>query len=67
MFNQDRFMHARPLLKNLNALNLYQVNLLQVLPFMHKIETNSSPQIFLHQFQTINHKYGTWYSRNNFK
>ena len=34
---------------------------------MHKIKTNSSPGIFLHQFQTINHKYATRYPRNNFK
>ena len=31
IFNQDRFTHARPLLKTLNALNVYQINLLQVL------------------------------------
>ena len=67
IFNQDRFTHARLLLKTLNALNVYQINLLQVLLFMHKIKTNSSPRIFLHQFQTINHKYATRYSRINFK
>ena len=67
IFNQDRFTHVRPLLKALNALNVYQINMLQVLLFVHKIKTNSSSRIFLHQFQTINHKYATWYSRNNFK
>ena len=67
MFSQDRFTHARPLLKTLNALNFYQINLLQILLFMHKIKTNTSPRIFLHQFQTINHKHATRYSRNNFK
>ena len=67
IFNQDRFTHARPILKTLNALNVYQINLLRVLLFMHKIKTNSSPRIFLHQFQTINHKYATRHSRNNFK
>ena len=67
IFNKDSFTHARPLLKILNALNVYQINLLQVLLLMHKIKTNSSPRIFRHQFQTINHKYATRYSRNNFK
>ena len=66
IFNQDRFTHTRPLLKTLNPLNVHQINLLQVLLFMHKIKTNSSPRIFLHQFQTINHKHATRYSRNNF-
>ena len=67
IFNQDRFTHAPPLLKTLNALNVYQINLLQVLLFTHKIKTNSSPRIFLHQFETINHKYATRLSRNKFK
>ena len=67
IFNQDRFTHARPLLKTLNALNVYQINLLQVLLFKHEIKTNSSLRIFLHQFKTINHKYATRHSRNYFK
>ena len=67
IFNQDRFTDVRPSLKTLNTLNVYQINLLQALLFMHKIKTNSSPPIFLHQFQTINHEYATRYSRNNFK
>ena len=65
IFNQDRFTHVPPLLKTVNALNVYQINLLQVLLFMHKIKTNSSPWIFQHQFQTIKH--ATRYSRNSFK
>ena len=40
---------------------------MQVLLFMHKIKTNLFPRIFVHQFQTINHKYGSRYSRNNLK
>ena len=28
IFSQDRFTHARPLLMTLNALNVYQINLL---------------------------------------
>ena len=48
-------------LRLLNALNVYQINLLQVILFMHKIKTNSSPWIFLHPFQTINYKYATRY------
>ena len=60
-------MHTRPLLKTLNVLNVYQMNLFQVHLFIHKIKTNLSLQTFLHQFQTINHKYSTWYSKNNFE
>ena len=31
ILNQDRFTHARSLLKTLNVLNVYQMNLLQVI------------------------------------
>ena len=65
IFNQDRFIYARPLLKTLNALNVCQINLLQVLLLMQKIKINLSPRVFLHQFQTINHKYAARYCRNN--
>ena len=47
IFNQDRFTHVRPLLK---TLNVCQINLLQVLLFMHKIKTNSS-QARIYGFQ----------------
>ena len=66
-FNLDRFAHAHPLLKTLNALNVYQINLLQVLLFIHKIKIKSSSRIFLHQFQTVCHKYATQYFKKNFK
>ena len=65
--NQDRFKHNDPLLKILNALHVYKIKLFQVLLFMYKIKTNSSHQIFLHQFQTINYKYATRYFRKYFK
>ena len=65
--NQDRFKHNDPLLKILNALHVYKIKLFQVLLFMYKIKTNSSPQIFLHQFQKMNYKYATRYSRKYFK
>ena len=63
IFNRHRLMHTRSLLKSLNALNVYQINLLQVLLFMYKIKTNTPPRIFAYHLQTINPKYATRYSR----
>ena len=63
----QRFTHVCPLPETLNALNVYQMSLFQVLLLMHKIRSNSFPRISLHQFQTTSHKYATQYSRNNFK
>ena len=67
IFDQDKFTHVLSLLKTLNALNVYQINLLQVLLFIHKIKIKSSSRIFLHQFQTVCHKYATQYFKKNFK
>ena len=61
--NRHRLMHPCSLLKSLNALNVYQINLLQVLLFMYKIKTNTPPRIFAYHLQTINPKYATRYSR----
>ena len=63
IFNRHRLMHTHSLLKSLNALNVYQINLLQVLLFMYKIKTNTPPRIFAYHLQTINPKYATRYSR----
>ena len=52
IFNKGRFMDARAILATLNALNVYQINLLQV-EDKQKIKTNSSSRIFLHQLQII--------------
>ena len=66
-FNHHRFTHAYPLVKTLNGLNFYQLNLLLVHLFMHKIKTKSFSYISQHDFRTINHKHATRYSRKIFK
>ena len=35
-FHANRLDHARPLLKEMKALNVYQINLIQTLKFMRK-------------------------------
>ena len=35
IFNEDQFCHSRPLLVELKALNVYQINLYQYLNFAH--------------------------------
>ena len=35
VFNKDRLTHSKPLFKNLNALNVHQINIYQHLNFMH--------------------------------
>ena len=58
--------HAARILRSLNALNVYQVNLYQHLNIMHKVSNNVAPLIFNDMFKKPSHKYPTNFSRNNF-
>ena len=66
VFNQDRLTHSRPLLRSLNALNIYQINLYQHLKFMHKVKNNEAPVAFQEIFTKPAHNYPTNFSYNNF-
>ena len=46
MFNEDQLCHSRPLLKNLNALIVYQIDLYQNVNFRHRIKIGNIPEIF---------------------
>ena len=63
IFRTDRDAHAKPLLREMNALNVYQINLYQNLILIHKANTGSAPTIFVNKFSKVNHTYPT--SSNN--
>ena len=44
-FHAKRFDHSRPLLKEMKALNVYQINLIKTLKFMHKSKCEINPRI----------------------
>ena len=46
MFDEDRLSHSRPLLRKINALNVYQINLYQHLNFIDKFDNQETPRIF---------------------
>ena len=54
-------------MEKMNALNIYQINIFQILRFMLKHSLNKNPKIFANSFNKIEHKYHTRYSRNNYK
>ena len=54
-------------MQKMNALNVYQINIFQILRFMHKYKLNKNPKMFVNSFNKIEHKYPTRYSRNNYK
>ena len=64
IFNEDRLCHLRPLLKNLNALNIYQLNIYQNLNFMHRLK--NIPKVFTELIKKPKHKYPTKFSENSY-
>ena len=46
----------------LNALNIYQLNLYQILVFMFKAKNNLLPNTFSSVFTNVSHKYTTRYA-----
>ena len=46
IFFKDRLSHANPLLKQINALNIYQLNIYNTLIFMYKSQIGLVPDIF---------------------
>ena len=51
----------------MNALNVYQINIFQVLKFIYKAKHNLNPRVFDNTFTEIHHRYPTRFSRSNFK
>ena len=66
VFNENNMTHSRPLLRSLNALNIYQINLFQHLHFMYNFNKNETPIIFYNLIKKPIHKYPTKFSKNSF-
>ena len=52
-------------MKSLNALNVYQINILQNIILTYKSQNNLCPTIFKEKFKPIEHKYQTRQSSQN--
>ena len=70
-YDKDKFTHSKPLMKDMNTLNVYQINIFQVLKFMHNLciiaKHNLNPRVFDNTFTETHHRYPTRFSRSNFK
>ena len=51
----------------MNVLNIYKLNIYQILNFMFTMKTNTAPCIFESQFTEIRHRYSTRFSKNSFE
>ena len=63
---KNNYTHARPLLQNMEALNVYQLNIQQTLLFMHKVKHGNIPTVFKNSFPLNSNKYGTKSTKSYF-
>ena len=66
IYNKDKFTHSKPLMRDMNALNVYQINIFQVLKLMNKSTHKLNPRVFDNMFTEIHHGYPLRFSRSNF-
>ena len=60
IFNENRFAHSEPLLTEMKALNIYQLNVFNIACFMFKnVELKETPRVFDTLSIAINNKYDT--------
>ena len=64
--NKNRYTHTKELYKENQILNVYQMNIFHNLLFMHKVKTQTLPNIFLPKFKKSSHSYPTASSKLNF-
>jgi len=65
IYGTDRYSSSETLLHKLGILNIYKLNIYQILIFIFKTKQGLSPKLFDNRFPPIKHKYKTRYSRNN--
>ena len=64
--NKRKFEHTKELFESVSVLNLYKLNILNIVAFMHRVHTKTSPPVFTGSFQRISHLYSTRSSTLNF-
>ena len=66
MYSKDRLTHTRELFKECKVLNVYQVNIWKNLVFMHQINSNTVPTIFLNKLKKRTHNYSRNFARSKY-
>ena len=66
MHYKDRLAHARELFRESKIFNVFQLNILNNVIFMHKIKSQTAPKIFQKKFRKPTHKYPTNLSASNY-
>ena len=50
IYHKDRYTHASPLLNDMKALNVFKLNIFNILCFMYKCKQNLNPPVFRNLF-----------------
>ena len=66
IFRKDKFSHTKELFVEKKVFNVYQLNILNNLIFIHKVKTETAPSVFLPKFQKPAHLYPTNFSKLNY-
>ena len=66
IFHANRVGYSRPLIKEMKALNAYQINIIQTLKFMRKPKQGINPRIFHSKFREVDLQYPTRFSHSSF-
>ena len=59
IYNKDKFTHLKPLMRDMNVLNVFQINIFQILKLMYKSKHNLNPRVFGNTFTEIHHGHPT--------
>ena len=65
IFRKDKFSRTKELFVQNKVFNVYQLNILNNLIFMHKVRNETAPAVFLPKFQKPAHPYPTNFSKLN--
>ena len=66
IFPKDKFSRTKELFVQNKVFNVYQLNILNNLIFMHKVRNETAPAVFLPKFQKPAHPYPTNFSKLNY-
>lgn len=44
--NESKYVHSKPLMRNMNALNVYEIKIFEISRFMHKHSSGQIQNIF---------------------
>ena len=66
IFNKNKFEHTREIFKEQKILNIYQLNILSNIIFMHRVENKTALSIFLTKFCKPSYPYAINFLAHNF-